>query len=213
MVKKTGDAKRAGYFSKYDYKSEPYMQAIPYTKTQPPDQRKLGFGSKDAFKTDEFTNTIATEVYRDTLRKEQKMYRKGREKLAQKMAEGGGAATASEMSQLAATMARDELNEEKSSDIDEGAPTLYELCHDPKLETYGLERKRRLFPRNRDRNYGPVRPMSLDVGWGCNDRKTIFSSKATCGGVNRTGEFFDKGHLQMGAFTVRRPQDTIDPTA
>ena len=67
------DARQEGYFSKLVYQHEEYFQQIPYTKTQPLDKRKLGFGSKDAFKTDEFTNTIATEVYRDTLRKEQKM--------------------------------------------------------------------------------------------------------------------------------------------
>lgn len=44
-----------------------------YTKTQPLDKRKLGFGSHDAFKRGEFTSTKATERYRDVLRNEAKL--------------------------------------------------------------------------------------------------------------------------------------------
>ena len=44
------DARQQGYFSKLVYQHEEYFQQIPYSKTQPLDQRKLGFGSKDAFK-------------------------------------------------------------------------------------------------------------------------------------------------------------------
>ena len=38
------------------------------TPTQPMEQRKLGFGSHDAHKTDEFTNVIRTETYRYQLK-------------------------------------------------------------------------------------------------------------------------------------------------
>lgn len=38
--------------------------------TQPLDKRKKGFGTKDAYKTDEFCSAIRTEQYREGMRKE-----------------------------------------------------------------------------------------------------------------------------------------------
>lgn len=55
------------------YNPEPYRTEVPYHKTEPPDKRKLGFGSHDASKRDEFTQAIRTEQYRETLRKEMKI--------------------------------------------------------------------------------------------------------------------------------------------
>lgn len=39
-----------------------------FLKTQPLAERKLGFGTRDAFKTSEFTNTVRTEQYREQLK-------------------------------------------------------------------------------------------------------------------------------------------------
>lgn len=52
-----------------------------YLKTQPREGRKLGFGSQDAFRRDEFSNTIRTEQYRWSLQREasmRKMHTKNR---------------------------------------------------------------------------------------------------------------------------------------
>mmetsp|Transcript_20446 Transcript_20446/g.15068 ORF Transcript_20446/g.15068 Transcript_20446/m.15068 type:complete len:260 (-) Transcript_20446:61-840(-) len=49
---------------------EDIPDTIKYITTQPLDQRKKGFGTKDANKRDEFCNDIRTEQYRETLRKE-----------------------------------------------------------------------------------------------------------------------------------------------
>ena len=60
-----------GFFVKTEYHPEPYTEvAVAYSKSQPLEKRKLGFGSKDAFKSGEFTSTKATERYRDIVRKE-----------------------------------------------------------------------------------------------------------------------------------------------
>ncbi|KAJ1448035.1 hypothetical protein M885DRAFT_540553 [Pelagophyceae sp. CCMP2097] len=63
-----------GYFG-YDkkpftYHPEPFLEQRPYLKQQPPDKRKLGFGTHDAHRRDEFSQTIRTEQYRETLKKE-----------------------------------------------------------------------------------------------------------------------------------------------
>jgi hypothetical protein len=203
-------AHKHGYFSQFAYKSEPYVQNIPYLVTQPVDKRPkdFGFGSRDAFKTDEFTNAVATEVYRETLRKEKVMMKKGqmalKARMAQEKKDGIKGDSRKSQTQLAEEKMRIEENELESE-----RPTLYDLCHNPDLETYGSERRAQILPTTRDRNYGHVTPMSTALGWGCNDKKTIGANRAKHGTVNRTGEFFDPGHLQLGAFSVQKPEDTI----
>jgi len=60
-----------GYNQKaFSYSGGAYQEQHPYVKTQPLDKRKLGFGTHDASRRDEFAQTIRTEQYRDTLRKE-----------------------------------------------------------------------------------------------------------------------------------------------
>jgi len=64
-----------GYFSKLTMPGagkDPYIESVPYNKSFPPDSRKLGFGTKDAPKRDEFSSTIRTEQYRESLRREYK---------------------------------------------------------------------------------------------------------------------------------------------
>mmetsp|Transcript_19910 Transcript_19910/g.29464 ORF Transcript_19910/g.29464 Transcript_19910/m.29464 type:complete len:176 (+) Transcript_19910:47-574(+) len=70
-----------GNFSKLEYKSCPYAEMEKFSKSQP--NRKLGFGTKDAFRSAEFTATIRTEQYRDLLRKEQFLMNKFRNQKAE----------------------------------------------------------------------------------------------------------------------------------
>lgn len=60
-----------GNFSKLTYVPEGYKDGVNYKDTQPLEKRKNGFGSHDADRRDEFTNFIATERYREMLKKEQ----------------------------------------------------------------------------------------------------------------------------------------------
>lgn len=46
------------------------MTQVPFLKIEPPEKRKLGFGTRDAHKSAEFTNTLRTEQYREQLTKE-----------------------------------------------------------------------------------------------------------------------------------------------
>jgi hypothetical protein len=59
-----------GNFAKVTYVNEGYKDGIRYKDSQPLENRKKGFGTHDATKRDEFSNVIATEQYRETLRKE-----------------------------------------------------------------------------------------------------------------------------------------------
>ncbi|CAM9855135.1 unnamed protein product, partial [Phaeothamnion confervicola] len=62
-----------GNFGKLEYRSDPFAEMERYTRTQPLDKRKKGFGTKDAFRRGEFTATIRTEQYRDLLKREQRI--------------------------------------------------------------------------------------------------------------------------------------------
>jgi len=63
-----------GFFTKLEHRPDPYTElAEQYTKTQPLEKRKLGFGSHDAYKSGEFTSTKATERYRDVVKRESKL--------------------------------------------------------------------------------------------------------------------------------------------
>ena len=59
-----------GYFHKTTYTSDPLQDNTMYCKSQPVDKRKLGFGTHDAHRRDEFMSHIRTEQYRETLKRE-----------------------------------------------------------------------------------------------------------------------------------------------
>ena len=66
----------AGFFTKLNYVEEEYNDnAEKYSETFPLDERKLGFGSRDANKRGEFTSTKATDRFRETLKQEFKAMR------------------------------------------------------------------------------------------------------------------------------------------
>jgi hypothetical protein len=159
-------------FGKIDYKSDPYVPQVMYTKSQPMEKRKLGFGSHDAHKTDEFTNSIRTEVYRIQLRQEYKHINKANAKLL----EGGE-------------------KEEVAAD-EEDAPTLYETLHSKKEDLFGNARLREL---RKNFNTGVHKLSSAEVGNKCGDPKIIAANKSTCGMTSVTAQFFDKTHLEVGA--------------
>jgi hypothetical protein len=167
-------------FSAYDgysKKPDPYRMQVKYLETQPPDKRRRGFGSGDAFKTDEFTNVIRTETYREQLKREKKITdaRFFEEKSA-----------ANESKQNIAM-------EEEKDEIDN---TLFSTTHSTKPDVYGKARLKAL--RQKERNVGFHRLASRDYGLLCDDKKIIFSAKAKFGSVDCTAQFFDKGHLGVG---------------
>jgi len=66
----------AGFFTKLNYVEEEYNDnAEKFSETFPLDERKLGFGCRDAMKRGEFTSTKATDRFRETLKQESKAMR------------------------------------------------------------------------------------------------------------------------------------------
>lgn len=65
-----------GCFTKVEYKGGDVQDVIHYIASQPLDQRKKGFGSKDAKRRDEFANAMRTEQFRATILREQALLKK-----------------------------------------------------------------------------------------------------------------------------------------
>jgi len=86
LIPKIPKNEHNGYFRKLKYHAEPYIElGEKYTKTQPLDQRKLGFGSHDAYKSSEFTSTKATDRYRSLVHKELIQSERSKDKIKEKM--------------------------------------------------------------------------------------------------------------------------------
>ncbi len=62
-----------GNFAKIEYAPEGFKEVNKYLQSQPLNDRKNGFGTKDARRRDEFANAIRTEQYREGIQKEKLM--------------------------------------------------------------------------------------------------------------------------------------------
>ena len=60
----------AGYFTPFQYATDSYQDSNKYIVTQPRDARKLGFGTHDANRRDEFTLDIRAKQYRQLMQQE-----------------------------------------------------------------------------------------------------------------------------------------------
>jgi len=56
-----------GYFAPFQYATDSYQDSNKYIVTQPRDARKLGFGTHDANRRDEFTLDIRAKQYREAI--------------------------------------------------------------------------------------------------------------------------------------------------
>ena len=72
-----------GMFTKIEYQSATYEEGVPYRDKFPPENRKIGFFSRDCPKRDEFMNIIASERYKETMKNEHRNKMKQKEKLKQ----------------------------------------------------------------------------------------------------------------------------------
>jgi hypothetical protein len=59
-----------GNFGKLTYAPSVFKESNMYLSTQPLEKRVKGFGSHDASRRDEFTSSVRTEQYRQSIRKE-----------------------------------------------------------------------------------------------------------------------------------------------
>lgn len=174
-----------GNFSKLSYVAEGYVETNKYITTQPLDKRKLGFGTKDAHRRDEFSNDIRTEQYRETLRKEKLLTAEGpevvKEKLTKMLAER--AAYDSTLG-LGNTQQREKIYQ---FDIGRSRTTQF----DPK----SIKDTHYKFNPDKGRHFGDtVKPISNDIG---DDAWNIQYRPPSFGGKSEVKNFYDKSHLNV----------------
>lgn len=170
-------------FVPFKYTSDPWKPQVKYTKTQPLENRKLGFGSRDAFKTDEFTNTVRTETYREQLRRENQILNMQMDQRDQMLG----------IKNDAGSKNGEGKNDAAEEDLDELDTTLFSRINSKKHEVFGVDRRQAL--RARKRRLGHYRLSSRDYGAMCDQPKVIFAAKCTHGSTSATAQFFDTGHL------------------
>lgn len=192
-----------GYFTKRTYVSDPYKETNKYINSQPLDSRKNGFGTKDAHRRDEFSNTIRTEQYRETLRKEQKLNKDSSENINQKLTTllnereknlSESNATLNQTKSLFRSTMMTTPNGRKIHQYDIGRNRVTEF--DPRSSKDTFYR----FDPQFDKTFGNEnssmvnKPVSTEIGataW------SVTYKPPTFGGKSEVKNFFDKSHLNV----------------
>eukprot|EP01033_Poteriospumella_lacustris_P007313 gene7313-5260_t len=169
---------------------EDLPDTIKYITTQPLDQRKNGFGTKDANKRDEFCNDIRTEQYRETLRKEKLLNAESSEVLQMKltkMMESRETMRASMRSGALDDMGATNRYAGKVHQYDIGRTRVTDF--DPRSTKDAYYR----FDSTHGRFIGEgSKPVSYDIGdsaWSVQYKPPVY------GGRSEVKNFYDKSHL------------------
>ena len=191
-----------GFFTKLQYQPEQYTElAENFRKSQPLDKRKLGFGSRDAFKPGEFTSTKATERYRDTVKNESKLLRRNQNGSSLSDEAVKKVKSFAEARQPPKDKLGNALQEPKFLyDIGRSNVTPYtpNNTHD---SFYSLPKHAPVNPKLKGadpiRRLGSHKPMSTTIGeqaWAMKYDKPAF------GAVSYVEKFYDRGHIECKGF-------------
>jgi hypothetical protein len=163
-----------GFFSKKSYQSDgPIQDTTNYKKTQPQEGRKKAFGSNDASRRDEFSNTVSTEQYREALVRESK----------------------NRDNNLGDSIK--ELEMELDSNSKKVSKHLFDVGRKQVTEFNPKSHRDTFYniSSNKERNVGPYNLTSSSMGACASDPESV--QKPEFGHVRKTKEFFDKSHLSM----------------
>eukprot|EP01035_Chromulina_nebulosa_P019395 gene19395-25266_t len=189
-IEKIPNNAEKGNFSKLTYQSAGYQENIAYLSKQPLNTRKNGFGTRDAHKRDEFTSTIRTEQYRETLRKEIAMSSKRSKDIEEELQR-----LLNENSKLNNTWSTNTSSD--SADFSYNSQVmLYDIGRkritpfDPKSAKDTFYK----FKSDREKRFGNTKPASSDIGessWDINYKPPAF------GGKSEVKNFYDRSHLTV----------------
>ena len=140
-------------------------------KTFPPEQRRNGFGSADAPRRDEFSNTLATRKYRETLNQESRLEKEQKKNDSGSASEADEAPAASSEAQRLYDIGRTRTTQFNQKS---GRDTFY--VYDPSNE----------------RRLGPYRLSSQD----CGDSVDDAMDRPSFARVTETKQFLDASHLR-----------------
>jgi hypothetical protein len=166
-----------GNFTKIEYPKDKngYNEATRYLQTQPLDKRKLGFGTKDAFKSDEFTNGIRTQQYRESIVKEMT-----------KQKEKGGKAYEALLEKY--DVQDKSNNQPRINQYDIGRNRITPFDAKSVKDTFYK------FDDSKGKKMGMYRPVSCDVG---SEAWTTKYKPPENGGTSEVKKFYDRSHLTV----------------
>uniref|UniRef100_A0A7S2XZN8 Uncharacterized protein n=1 Tax=Fibrocapsa japonica TaxID=94617 RepID=A0A7S2XZN8_9STRA len=173
--------KQSGYFEEFKYQPEEYKEMESYLKSQPQDRRKNGFGSHDATRRGEFTSTIRTEQYRETLKQELRVHEKQRDPESERKV----MAIAAER-EMGRTFTEGLTETRHLYDI--GKKQVTEFDPRSSRDTFYVMRK------DRPKRLGAHTTSSQAVGDGAWDHKY---TKPEFGPIPYVKNFYDRSHLQI----------------
>lgn len=172
-----------GNFTKIKYMPTKYIDKTMYLDTQPMANRKNAFGSHDAHRTDEFSNNIRTQQYRDSLKKENKIYKKRPEEYEEEL---------EELRRTSAAYANSKGTSQYNEDVcsyDVGRTRIPEYDIKAKSDTFYK------FSMSEGKFLGNQRPTGSDYGAGAWD----FDYKPPSHGPkSQMKNFYDRSHLKVG---------------
>jgi hypothetical protein len=187
-----------GYFGKFEYVIDSYQDNNGYRITQPRANRKLGFGSYDAHRRDEFTLDIRASQYRELLDKERFFEQAYLAQNAKLHPESAAAASASA---AAASTARS-LPADHPDMFQTRVPALlYDIgkeggttpiCNKCSRETFYCKHRVGTAGPDSLRRVGPHRTMAQVVG-----AEVAGAEKPHHGRKSHIKDFYDANHLSV----------------
>jgi len=168
-----------GFFGGLRYWAEEFSPVQSYVKSQPPDQRKNGFGSGDAQKRDEFSSQTRTAQWRQAIKSEDKM--------TSQVIEDSMAKSGVSMDELRASgMAASQKLGQTARDFAKG--TQYDRLRDKRDDVYG--RKTMHSPMNKI-SLGSQMRSSGEIGTGVEE---VELDRPKFKRVNVVKEFYRQNH-------------------
>jgi hypothetical protein len=152
---------------------EPYVDRIKYAETQK--EKKLGFGTSDFSKRDEFSMDFRTEQYREALKSENrhtaaataKAYQEMQAAMEAELAAGGGASTAEASPGAGGKKKRPVLFFDRVFDETPApAGVVSNRAGAFNAEVFGSGESLNPTQISRERNYGRTKTSSMDCGYG-----------------------------------------------
>jgi hypothetical protein len=175
-----------------NYVSQGYTDQINYKDTQPVDQRKKGFGTRDAHKRDEFSNVIATERYRETLRKEKLLTAESPEAINVKLTKLLADRAAADSNSTLSLTHSNSFRTQKVTQYDIGRNRTTDF--NPKAIKDTFYR----FNDDQGREFGSsnYKPVNTDIGA---DAWNVQYKPPSFGGKSEVKNFYDKSHLNVSS--------------
>lgn len=195
----------AGYFSANNYSTSLYLDTKAYIQIQPKDVRKLGFGSHDARRRDEFTLDIRARQWREKLKTENGFAKAGimASKSARQMEDEESEEIPKSKEEL--EFQRQRKYRERYADKPDLFQTrvpfsLYDIGREATTPFDNKSSRDTFYDLHQVAQRGKRRPGSCPTSYETYGNFDVYpTDKPKYGSVTETKAFYDHGHLSHGS--------------